>query len=114
MASLSVESYGFGFGTSLIFFGRECLFLGYLIYRSGYIPKALGVLWPIAGLCYLTNSFALLVAPSFADRIFSAILIPAFVGEASLCLWLLWKGVDVEKWRPLAGAQSPRSRAATV
>jgi len=114
LASLSVESYGFGFGASLIFFGCECPVLGYLIFRSGYIPKALGVLLPIAGLCYLTNSFAFLVGPSFADRILSSILVPAFVGEASLCLWLLWKGVDVEKWRPLAGAQSPRSTAATV
>lgn len=67
LASLSVESYGFGFGASLIFFGCECPVLGYLIFRSGYIPKALGVLLPIAGLCYLTNSFAFLVGPSFAD-----------------------------------------------
>lgn len=52
----------------------------------------------IAGLCYLTNSFALLLAPDFANRIFPAILLPAFIGELSLCLWLLVKGVDVPKW----------------
>jgi len=50
------------------------------------------------------------LAPSIADRIFPAILIPSFIGEASFCLWLLVKGVDVEKWRaratlpPLANA----------
>jgi hypothetical protein len=98
MATLSVKLHSYGFGVALIFFGCECLVLGYLIFRSGYLPKAIGVLMQTAGLCYLTNSFALILAPSFANRIFPAILIPAFVGEASLCLWLLVKGVNVEKW----------------
>lgn len=53
----------------------------------------------IAGWCYLTNSFALLLLPTLANRLFPAILVPAFLGEASLCLWLLVKGVDVEKWK---------------
>ncbi len=114
MASLSLTSYGYGFGVSLIFFGCECLVLGYLIFRSGYLPKAIGVLMQIAGLCYLTNSFALLLAPAIADRLFPAILLPAFAGEASLCLWLLVKGVNVEKWQPRAGAQPTRSTAATA
>ena len=52
----------------------------------------------VAGLCYLTNSFALLLAPTFADRIFPAILAPAFISELSLCLWLLVKGVNAPKW----------------
>ena len=114
MASLSVQSHAYGFGIGLIFFGCECLLLGYLIFRSGYLPKALGVLMPIAGLCYLTNSFALLLAPGIASRLFPAILVPAFVGEASLCLWLLVKGVNVAKWKPQAGTQPRRSTAATV
>jgi len=99
LASLSLELNGYGFGVSLIFFGCECLVLGYLIFRSGYLPKALGVLMQIAGLSYLTNSFALLLVPTFADRLFPAILLPALVGEASLCLWLLVKGVNAEKWK---------------
>jgi hypothetical protein len=114
MASLSVKSHSYGFGVSLIFFGCVCLVLGYLIFRSGYLPKALGVLMQIAGLSYLTNSFALLLAPNFASRIFPAILVPAFVGEASLCLWLLVKGVNVEKWKLRASAQPTRSAAGTV
>ena len=113
MASLSVKSHSYGFGVGLIFFGCECLLLGYLIFRSGYLPRALGVLMPIAGLCYLTNSFALVLAPTFAERIFPTILVPAFVGEASLCLWLLVKGVNVAKWKPQASAQ-PTKRAATT
>jgi len=102
MASLSLKSHSYGFGVSLIFFGCFCLVIGYLIFRSGYLPKALGVLMQIAGLSYLTNSFALILAPAVANRLFPAILVPAFIGEASLCLWLLAKGMNVEKWEERA------------
>ena len=98
MASSSIEMHSYGFGVALIFFGCECLILGYLIIRSGYLPKAVGALMQIAGLCYLTNSFSMILAPDFAKGLLPAILIPAFVGEASLCLWLLFKGVNVERW----------------
>ena len=109
LASLSVKSHGYGFGVALIFFGCVCLIDGYLIFRSGFLPKAIGVLMQIAGLCYLTNSFALILAPTFANRIFPAILVPAFVGEASLCLWLLVKGVNVQRWKEQASAAAVRA-----
>jgi hypothetical protein len=89
----------------LIFFGCFCVVVGYLIFRSGYLPKTVGVLMQIAGLCYLTDSFALILSPSFADRLFPAILLPALVGEASLCLWLLARGVNVSKWQTRASAK---------
>ena len=97
IAYLPLRLHGYGFGLSLIFFGCFCLVVGYLIFRSKFFPKTLGILFQIAGLCYLTNSFALLVVPDFADRIFPAILVPAFVGELSLALWLSVKGVDAAK-----------------
>src|SRR5713226_74980 len=104
LASLSVKSHGYGFGVALIFFGCVCLIDGYLIFRSGYFPKTIGVLMTIAGLSYLTNSFALILVPTFANRIFPAVLVPAFVGEASLCLWIIVKGVNVPKWKEQASA----------
>jgi Domain of unknown function (DUF4386) len=114
MANLSLKSHSYGFGVSLIFFSCFCLVVGYLIFRSGYLPKALGVLMQIAGLSYLTNSFTLVLAPALANRLFPAILFPAFVGEASLCVWLVVKGVNVEKWRAHADAPSSRSATATL
>ena len=102
LAYLAIREHGYGFGISLIFFGCACLVVGYLIIRSGFLPKTIGVLMQIAGLCYLTNSFALLLNPEFASRIFPAILVPAFIGEASLCLWLIAWGVNVEKWKQWA------------
>jgi len=71
---------------SLLFFGCFCVIVGYLIFRSGYLPKTIGVLMQIAGVCYLTNSFALILSPAVANRLFPAILVPAFIGEASLPL----------------------------
>ena len=102
MASLSLKSHVFGFGIALLFFGPFFLVSGYLIFRSTYFPRAIGILYLIAGLSYLTNSFALLLAPTFADRIFPTILVPAFVGEVSFTLWLLVKGVNVRKWEEKA------------
>jgi hypothetical protein len=103
MATLSLRSHSYGFGLSLIFFGCFCLVIGYLIFKSGYFPRLVGVLMQIAGLSYVTNSFALVLAPNFANRIYPAVLVPAFVGEASLCLWLIVRGVNVPKWQERVG-----------
>jgi hypothetical protein len=100
MAMLSIRSHTTGFGIALIFFGVECVIIGYLISRSSYMPKAIGVLMEIAGACYVINSFALLLSPPLSSRLFPAILLPSLVAELSLALWLLVKGVKVEKWDP--------------
>jgi hypothetical protein len=93
LAYLSLRLHGYGYSFGLVFFGFACLVFGYLISKSGYFPKVLGLLMIMAGLCYLTNTFAMILAPAFADAIFPAILIPGFIGELSLCLWLIVKGV---------------------
>jgi hypothetical protein len=98
MAMLSVRSHSAGFGIALIFFGVECVILGYLIFRSGYMPRALGVLMQIAGVCYVINSFALLLSPPLSSRLFPGILVPSLIGELALALWLVVKGVRVETW----------------
>jgi len=98
LARITLRSHGYGFGVSLIFFGFSCIITGWLIFRSGYLPKLVGVLMQIAGVCYLINSFALIVSPNLADRLYPAILLPPFVGELSFCLWLLIMGVNVGRW----------------
>ena len=105
LTRLATRSHAHGFGVALIFFGFCTLVLGLLIYRSGYLPRILGVMMAIAGICYLTNSFALIIVPAVADRLFPAILLPAFVAELSLALWLLLKGVDMERWRLRASSE---------
>lgn len=102
LASLSLKSHVFGFGLALFFFGPFFLVTGYLIFRSTYFPRAIGILYQIAGVAYLANGFVLVLAPRFAGQIFAAIVGPAFLGEASFCLWLLVKGINLEKWKALA------------
>ena len=99
LSYLAIKAHGYGFGIGLIFFGVACLVRGYLIFKTEYLPKILGILMAIAGLSYLINSFALLLAPSFAAAIFPGVLIPAFIGELSLTLWLIVNGVNVQRWR---------------
>lgn len=98
LASLSLSLHEYGFGIGLIFFGVSCLVTAYLLFRSAYFPRALGVLQGIAGLCYLINSFTLLLNPTLAGKMVPAILLPAFIGELGTCLWLIVKGVNVAKW----------------
>lgn len=98
----AIEMHEYGFGVGLIFFGGVCLVEGHLIRKSGFLPLLLGVLMQIAGLCYLINSVALLLAPEFESRLFPTILMPCLVAELSLALWLLAKGVNVDRWKERA------------
>ena len=99
LANLALRSHDIAFNIALIFFGFTCLVNGYLIFRSGYLPKLVGILMQLAGLSYLVACFAALFAPAFADLITPAILILPLIGESSFCLWLLFKGVNIAKWR---------------
>jgi Domain of unknown function (DUF4386) len=98
LASLSLELHEYGFAIGLIFFGVSCLVTGYLLFRSEYFPKALGLLQAMAGISYLINSFSQLLFPALATRMFPAIVLPAFIGELATCVWLLVKGLNVAKW----------------
>ena len=98
LANLALKSHDIAFNIALIFFGFTCIVNGYLIFRSGYFPKFIGILMQLAGFCYLVACFAALFAPAFADLITPAILLPPLIGESSFCLWLLIKGVDIDKW----------------
>jgi len=101
LSYLFVRAHDIGFGIGLIFFGFACLVYGYLLFRSGYFPRAIGVLILIAGLSYLTNSFTLILAPAYAGIVLP-ILGLALIGELSLGLWLIVKGVNVPMWEKRA------------
>ena len=102
LAYLSLKMHAYGYAISLVFFGFVCLIFGYLLFRSGYFPKTLGVLMTIAGLSYLTISSTQILAPTYAGTIFPILGVPAFIGELSFCLWLIVKGVNVPNWKEKA------------
>ena len=104
LALLAMKLHGDGYAVSLVFFGFACFSLGYLIFRSSYLPRAIGALLVIAGACYLISSFAHFLDPAFAATMFPAIFVPVFIAELSLTLWLIVKGVDAVKWEKRASA----------
>jgi hypothetical protein len=81
----------------LVFFGCYCLLIGYLIFRSTFLPRILGVLMAIGGLGWLT-----FLSPPLADDLSPYIFLPGVLGEASLTLWLLVMGVNVQRWKEQA------------
>src|SRR5438445_856745 len=95
LALLSLKLYGRGAGIFMVFYGMASVLRGYLIYRSGYLPKVLGALLAFAGLGFIAKNFALVLAPAYASDL---LLLPMFLAALSLTVWLLVKGVDVEKW----------------
>ncbi|WP_255913439.1 DUF4386 domain-containing protein [Tahibacter harae] len=103
LARFALESHDIAWNIALLFFGFTCLVNGYLIFKSGYLPKAVGLLLQAAGLSYLVACTTALLLPALANALLPGILLPVLVGEASFCLWLLIKGVDVVQWKARAG-----------
>jgi hypothetical protein len=98
LSYVAVQTHEYGFNVGLLFFGVTAIIYGYLIVQSGYFPKLLGILMSLAGVCYMTNSFALLLSPAFESKLVPFILLPCFIGELSMALWLTLKGVNVDKF----------------
>jgi Domain of unknown function (DUF4386) len=101
MAALSIKTHASGFAIALLLFGPFFFITGYLIYQSGYLPKFLGVLYVIAGLSYFIGSFILILAPAFGAKYYFFIAGPALMGELSLSIWLLIKGVNMGRWNKM-------------
>jgi hypothetical protein len=85
---------------NLVFFGFYCLLIGYLIFRSTFLPRILGVLMAIGGLGWLT-----FLSPLLANYLSPYNLAPGILGEGALTLWLLVKGVNVQRWKDLEAAK---------
>jgi hypothetical protein len=77
---------------SLVFFGFYCLLIGYLIFRSTFLPRVLGALMALAGLGWLT-----FLSPPLANHLSPYIFAPGILGEGSLTLWLLVIGVNPQR-----------------
>ena len=102
MGLLSIKLFERGFDVALVFFGFHCLAIGWLIYRSSFLPRFLGVLLLIAGLCYLISTFVNLVFPVVALPFDIQLL--SYAAEVVLCLWLIVKGVNAQRWKEQASA----------
>jgi hypothetical protein len=98
LAALALRLHEYGFAAGLLFFGFVLMLNGYLMKRSTFFPRWLGLLAMIGGIAYIINSYSVFLAPMVEEAIFPFILLPALVAELSISLWLIIKGVDVARW----------------
>ncbi len=89
---LSLNAFNDGWNIALVFFGLHLGLLGYLVLKSNYIPKFLGILLIIAGLGYLIDSLGKILIPNYNVTI----AMFTFIGELLLMFWLLIKGSKIQ------------------
>lgn len=89
----------YGGGLFMAFYGIATGVRGYLVYRSEFLPRWLGVVMMIAGVGFILKNFTLVLAPAMSSDL---LLLPTFVTALSMAAWLLTKGVDVAKWEAKA------------
>src|SRR5436190_9247933 len=107
MALLSLKFYTYGGALLTLYYGVAWIVRSYLIFRSGYLPKLLGVLMAIGGFGFVARNFLLVLAPAYASDVLLMLLFP---GGLLLMIWLLARGVDIVRWNERTSAVSYTSR----
>lgn len=95
---LLIDAFRNGWLIGLVFFGVHLLLIGYLVFKSGFMPKLLGILVILAGLGYLIDSFAKIILSNYSDfetMFILIVAIPGAIGELALAIWLLVKGKKI-------------------
>jgi hypothetical protein len=100
---LSLRFYQFAAMIFSGYYGLAWMVRAYLMFRSGYLPKFLGVLMGIGGIGFLTRNFLLILAPAYAWPLLLMLLFP---GTLLLMIWLLGKGIDMPQWNARVNAQA--------
>jgi hypothetical protein len=96
LAFLFLRLHSRGGNIAFIFWGLWLFPLGYLVFKSGFLPRILGILLMVACFGYVINSFAIFLGYTVNVGMFAAL------GEVLFILWLLIKGVNVEQWKKRA------------
>jgi hypothetical protein len=105
-ARLSLDAYGNGLLVAHLFWGLWLLPFGYLVLKSGFLPRVLGILLMLGCLGYLVDVFGELLVPHYSDSIVPDYIgLPAAVAEIGTCLWLLLVGA-----RPVRKSPQPMTR----
>jgi len=106
LAMFSLKLHSTAFSIAIVFFGIHCVLIGYLIYRSGFLPRIFGTLWVLAGLLYVTHSMLTLLGTHLPGPAMDITLLVAGLSELSLAPWLLIAGVNSTKWQARTNASS--------
>lgn len=97
LALLFAQGHAYGYDIGLLFFGINCLMTGYLVYRSGFLPRPIGILVIASGPVYLAGSYLRFLVPEAAEALQMAYLLP-LLAESAFCVWLLIRGIDRSAW----------------
>jgi hypothetical protein len=101
LALLSLKFYGYAGMIFTAYYGMAWIVRSYLIFRSSYLPKFLGVLMAIGGIGFVVRNFLLILAPAYASDVLLMLMFP---GGLIMTVWLLVKGVNVQKWNAKVNA----------
>jgi len=105
IAFVFIKMHSLTYDLSLAFFGVATLLIASLVFNSTFLPRVLGILLVIDGLGYLTFAFSTLLSPPVAARMYPFIpMLTAAIGEGSLMLWLIVRGVNAQRWEEQAAA----------
>jgi len=96
LSMLFLSAYGIGSLIWGFFFALHLVIIGYLIIKSGYAPKILGVLFVFSSLGYLINSLGLFILPQY-EAIYTVVILATIPAELSFAFWLLIKGLKTDK-----------------
>ena len=108
---LFLDLHRFGTLAAAIFFGLWLIPLGLLVFKSRFIPRFLGVLLMVGSPGYLILFVQAFLFPGSERTVWTnPFLAVTHLSELALLLWLLIKGVDVEKWERGAGEPPPSNR----
>jgi hypothetical protein len=107
-AYLPTALQGIGYDVNSVFFAFYGITLGYLVFRSTFLPRVIGVLLAVGALCYMAYGLADIISPAFAAHLVPYIQLPSLAGEGSFCIWMLIVGVNVERWKLFASAATAR------
>ena len=104
LALMFVKLRTYAFDVYLVFFGFWCILIGYLIFRSTFLPRVLGVLLAISGLGWVTY-----LSPPLANHLWPFIATASALGEIPLEFWLIVMSVNVQRWKEQASAAGMRT-----
>jgi hypothetical protein len=104
--NLASEMAQGGLLLSWVFYGLDEMISGSLFYRSAFIPRILGAMLALSGLCYFAHGFLSFLAPALDARLYPYILYPCLPGEGLSSLWLAAMGLNAARWTEWTAAET--------
>ncbi len=99
---LCLTAYGYDFAIFSVFYGIAALIRGYLVWRSGFLPRAIGALFMLGGAGFTVHNFLSVLTPKYD---LPYLILPMFMAMIAWLLWVGFRGLDLGKWDDLSSRQ---------